>query len=104
MRWAGARHGRDFVSYPELWEWSVANLEDFWADIWEFCGVRASHALRGRARRQVRCPGARWFPGSQLNYAENLLLGALPAAGRGAPGRGDELAVLHCSELRELRS
>ena len=47
-------------------------------------------------------PGARWFPGSQLNYAENLLLGALPAAGRGAPARGDELAVLHCSELRDL--
>ena len=49
-------------------------------------------------------PGARWFEGARLNYAENLLLGALPAAGRGAPARGDELAVLHCSELRDLDS
>ena len=44
MRWAGARHGRDFGEYAALWGWSVANLEDFWADIWEFCGVRASQA------------------------------------------------------------
>ena len=103
MRWAGARHGRDFGSYPELWDWSVAELEDFWADIWEFCGVRASHPYeRVLASREM--PGARWFEGARLNYAENLLLGALPAAGRGAPARGDELAVLHCSELRDLDS
>ncbi len=42
MRWAGERHGRDFAGYDELWRWSVAELEDFWASIWEFCGVRAS--------------------------------------------------------------
>ncbi|HTQ68611.1 MAG TPA: acetoacetate--CoA ligase [Solirubrobacteraceae bacterium] len=101
MRWAGSRHDRDFGDYGVLWEWSVENLEDFWADIWEFCGVRASrgyeHVLADR-----RMPGARWFTGSELNYAENLLLGTLPAAGRGAPARGDEPAVLHCSELRDL--
>ena len=101
MRWAGARHGRDFGEYAALWEWSVANLEDFWADIWEFCGVRASRGYE-RVLGDRQMPGASWFPGSQLNYAENLLLGALPAAGRGAPARGSELAVLHCSELRDL--
>ena len=101
MRWAGARHGRDFGEYAALWEWSVANLEDFWADIWEFCGVRASRGYE-RVLGDRQMPGASWFPGSQLNYAENLLLGALPAAGRGAPARGKDLAVLHCSELRDL--
>jgi acetoacetyl-CoA synthetase len=101
MRWAGARHGRDFGEYAALWQWSVANLEDFWADIWEFCGVRASRGYE-RVLGDRQMPGASWFPGSQLNYAENLLLGALPAAGRGAPARGSELAVLHCSELRDL--
>ena len=101
MRWAGARHGRDFGEYAALWQWSVANLEDFWADIWEFCGVRASRGYE-RVLGDRQMPGASWFPGSQLNYAENLLLGALPAAGRRAPARGSELAVLHCSELRDL--
>ncbi|MGZ4349957.1 MAG: acetyl-coenzyme A synthetase N-terminal domain-containing protein, partial [Solirubrobacteraceae bacterium] len=101
MHWAGARHDRDLGEYAALWEWSVANLEDFWADIWEFCGIRASHGYE-RVLAQREMPGARWVPGAQLNYAENLLLGGLPAAGRGAPARGNELAVLHCSELRDL--
>ena len=63
--------------------------------------MRASHGYEHvLADRQM--PGARWFTGAQLNYAENLLLGALPAAGRAGAARGDELAVLHCSELRDL--
>ncbi|MHB8235774.1 MAG: acetoacetate--CoA ligase, partial [Solirubrobacteraceae bacterium] len=41
MQWAGARHGRELADYGELWQWSVDELEEFWADIWEFCGVRA---------------------------------------------------------------
>jgi acetoacetyl-CoA synthetase len=101
MSWAGARHGREFASYEALWEWSVANLEDFWADIWEFCGVRSSRGYE-RVLADHTMPGTRWFEGAELNYAENLLLGALPAAGRGAPARGAELAVLHTSELRDL--
>ena len=42
MGWAGERRGRAFADYDELWRWSVDELEDFWASIWEFCGVRAS--------------------------------------------------------------
>ena len=42
MRWAGERRGRAFADYDELWRWSVDQLEDFWAGVWEFCGVRAS--------------------------------------------------------------
>jgi len=101
MRWAGARHDRDFGDYASLWEWSVANLEEFWGDIWEFCGVRASRGYE-RVLADRHMPGARWFEGAQLNYAENLLLGGLPAAGRGPAARGQEPAVLHCSELRDL--
>ena len=50
MRWAGERRGRAFADYDELWRWSVDELEDFWAAIWEFCGVRASRPYRARAR------------------------------------------------------
>jgi acetoacetyl-CoA synthetase len=93
MDWAGARRGRPFAGYDELWRWSVDDLEGFWAGIWEFCGVRASKPYE-RVLGSHEMPGTRWFEGSELNYAENLL-----AHGE---GREDEVAVLHCSELREL--
>ncbi len=73
MSWVAARRGRAFAGYDELWQWSVDELEDFWANVWEFCGVRASrptsvlgsqrdarHALvRGR-RAELRGEPAAW--------------------------------------------
>ena len=91
MRWAGERHGRSFAGYEELWQWSVDELEEFWADIWEFCGVRASKSYE-RVLGSHEMPGTTWFAGAELNFAENLLSGHDP----------DEVAVLHTSELREL--
>ncbi len=109
-RWVAEREGREFEDYEQLRQWSVQELERFWAAIWEFCGVRASRpyervlADRGSegapiGRREM--PGARWFEGAELNYAENML-----ARGReGGPGGRDpnQIAVLHASELRPLR-
>ncbi|HEX4838005.1 MAG TPA: acetoacetate--CoA ligase [Solirubrobacteraceae bacterium] len=92
MEWAGRRHGRGFADYAELWEWSVSELEEFWADIWEHCGVRAS-APYEQVLASRRMPGARWFEGARLNYAENMLLRDREA---------NEPAVLHASELRPL--
>lgn len=91
MRFAAERSGRELTAYDELWRWSVQELEDFWAAIWEFCGVRASQGYE-RVLAERRMPGARWFTGAELNYAENML------AGRAR----DAVAVVHCSELREL--
>jgi acetoacetyl-CoA synthetase len=90
MRWAGERRGRTFSGYNELWQWSVDELEDFWAAIWEFCGVRASKPYE-RVLGSREMPGAEWFPGAELNYAENLLAGADDA----------DVAVLHVSEVRD---
>ena len=63
MRFAGERRGRAFADYDELWRWSVAEIEEFWASIWEFCGVRASkpyervlNHTRCRARAGSRAP------------------------------------------------
>ncbi len=97
MRWAGERRGRPFADYDELWRWSVDELEDFWASIWEFCGVRASRPYE-QVLDSRRMPGASWFHGAELNYAENLLLGPRSAAGRDPHA----VAVLHASELRDL--
>jgi acetoacetyl-CoA synthetase len=92
MRFAGERRGEPFADYDELWRWSVAELEEFWASIWEFCGVRASkpyeHVLSSH-----EMPGTRWFETAELNYAENVLLRDRDPA---------EVAVLHTSELRAL--
>jgi acetoacetyl-CoA synthetase len=100
MRWVEERHGLRFADYHELWRWSVDELEEFWADVWEFRGVRASKPYE-RVLSSHEMPGARWFEGAELNYAENLLLGPVGSEGRG--GRDpDSVAVLHTSELRDL--
>jgi acetoacetyl-CoA synthetase len=108
MRFAGERRGKPFGDYDELWCWSVGELEDFWACIWEFCGVRASKPYE-RVLGSHEMPGTRWFEGAELNYAENLLLGPLRAKGGSDAGASEqatdrlaEPAVLHCSELRDL--
>jgi acetoacetyl-CoA synthetase len=108
MRFAGERRGELFADYDELWHWSVGELEEFWASIWEFCGVRAStlyeqvlsdRGSEGSPIGQHEMPGTHWFEGAELNYAENLLLGPRSGAGRDPAGP----AVLHTSELRELQ-
>ena len=102
MEWAAKRHGCTFAGYGELWEWSVTEIEQFWGDIWEYCGVRASAPYeqvlsdRGSERSPIgrrEMPGARWFEGARLNYAENLLLREHDPA---------ETAVIHTSELRPI--
>jgi acetoacetyl-CoA synthetase len=88
MRWAGERRGRPFADYTELWRWSVQELEDFWASIWEFCGVRASRPYE-RVLDSRQMPGTRWFMGAELNYAQNIL----------HPDRDSQgLAVMHARE------
>jgi acetoacetyl-CoA synthetase len=93
-RWLDSERGLDFGGdYHALWKWSVDELEQFWASIWDYFQVRAS-APYERVLANPRMPGAEWFPGARLNYAENLLRERPP----------DRLAIQHASELRELSS
>jgi acetoacetyl-CoA synthetase len=102
MRWVAERRGREFDDYEDLWRWSVEELEEFWADIWEFFGVRSSRAYE-QPLAERKMPGARWFEGAELNYAENMLADQSHAGERHGKGRDPSaVAVLHCSELREL--
>ena len=72
MRWLGETRGKKFGSYQELWHWSVDDLEGFWASIWDYCEVQPSTPYeRVLGRREM--PGAEWFPGARLNYAEHAL-------------------------------
>jgi acetoacetyl-CoA synthetase len=94
MRFAGERRGQPFAGYDELWRWSVAEVEEFWASIWEFFAVRASMPYE-RVLDSHEMPGTRWFSGAELNYGENLL--------RVEYRDPEQVAVLHTSELRALR-
>src|SRR5579872_5967016 len=59
--------------YPALYRWSIDRPDRFWQSVWEFCGVIASRAADEVVVDFDRMPGARWFPGARLNFAENLL-------------------------------
>jgi acetoacetyl-CoA synthetase len=71
-RWLALRRRLKFSSYDELWRWSVTDLEGFWAAVWDYFLIQSSTPYsRVLARRQM--PGAEWFPGAHLNYAEHAL-------------------------------
>ena len=91
MRWLAAERGLELDGYDELWRWSVDDLEGFWSSIWDFFGVRADGGY-DRVLGSREMPGAEWFAGSRLNYAEHAFAGKDEA----------EPAILHASELREL--
>lgn len=59
--------------YASLHRWSVEQPAEFWAAVWDFCGIRARAPYRTVVEHFDRMPGARWFDGALLNYAENLL-------------------------------
>ncbi|MGH2636880.1 MAG: acetoacetate--CoA ligase [Actinomycetota bacterium] len=75
LGWLDRSRGLTFGSYDELWRWSVGDLGGFWSSIWEFFGVR-SHAPWSEVLADRRMPGARWFDGARLNYAEHALADA----------------------------
>ncbi|MET9227104.1 acetoacetate--CoA ligase [Lentzea sp. NPDC003310] len=78
-----AERGHDLPDYESLWEWSVSDLEGFWAAIASYFDVRF-HTPYERVLGSTEMPGAEWFPGATLNYAEHAL----------RRGEDDDLAVI----------
>ena len=91
MRWLAAERGLELDGYHDLWRWSVEDLEGFWASIWDFFGVQADGGY-DRVLGSREMPGAEWFAGASLNYAEHVFAGKEESA----------TAILHASELRDL--
>lgn len=73
MEFAGKRVGKSFTDYPTLYRWSVDEQEEFWGTCWEYFQVVASKHYTRVLEQADKMPGAKWFPGAKLNYAENLL-------------------------------
>ena len=92
MGWLREMRGHDFTTYDELWQWSVSDLEGFWAAVWDYFGVRA-RAPYEKVLATRKMPGAVWFPGAEVNYAEHAL-----------SRRDDHVAIVSESELRPQMS
>ncbi|MYX29322.1 acetoacetate--CoA ligase [Streptomyces sp. SID8381] len=93
--WAAEHHGAPAEGgYPALHRWSVEQLDTFWKAVTEWFDVRFSTPY-ARVLGDRSMPGAEWFPGARLNYAEHAL--------RAADARPDEPALLHLDETHEPR-
>ncbi|HBA86818.1 MAG TPA: acetoacetate--CoA ligase [Geobacter sp.] len=73
MGFANERQGTRFDRYRDLYQWSVTDIAAFWGAFWEFGEVIASRGYHQVVDDPNRMPGARWFEGARLNFAENLL-------------------------------
>jgi len=87
------KFGKDFTEYDPLYHWSVENIPDFWASIWEFVDIKASRPYDEVIDDLGKMPGAKWFSGARLNFAENLLR-----------YRDDRNALVFKGEEQDLRS
>ncbi len=89
MAWLEKTRGLRFADYNALWQWSVGELEAFWASIWEYYEIKASVPYK-QVLKERKMPRTVWFEGAHLNYAEHALRHAV----------GDQPAIIFESELR----
>jgi len=89
MNFVNDKYYFKFIDYEELYDWSINEIEDFWESIWEFAGIIHSKSYNN-VLLERKMPGAIWFEGAQLNFAENLL-----------KFRDDSIAIIHIQERAE---
>jgi len=90
LDWLREKRNLDHADYEALWRWSVSDLDGFWGSLWDFFGVKA-HTSYERVLGSSTMPGAEWFPGARLNYAEHAL---------GTDADRDAVAVVAVSQTR----
>jgi acetoacetyl-CoA synthetase len=61
-------------NYSTIHRWSVNNIENFWNEIWQYTGIKSSKSHHQVVDDTRKMPGAKWFSGARLNFAENLLI------------------------------
>jgi acetoacetyl-CoA synthetase len=101
--WLRVQRGLDFKDYDALWRWSVTDLDAYWQSIWDCYSVH-SPTPHSAVLAENRMPGARWFPGAQLNYVQQVLRHAQPAHAAGFPAivSHDERSLAAAEPAREL--
>ena len=86
------RRGVNVQSYSDLYRWSVENIPDFWAEMWDFAEIKYSKKYDQVVEDLTKFPGTKWFPGARLNFAENLLR-----------YRDDQLAFIFIGETQKSK-
>ena len=92
VNWLRDERAHEFGGFDDLYRWSVDDLEGFWGALWDFYGIRSTPYERVLGARTM--PGAEWFPGARLNYAEHLI---------GLEEDRDRVAVVARSQTRGPR-
>ena len=87
-----SRHSLNVQSYSALYRWSVENIPDFWAAMWDFAEIKYSKRYDQVVEDLSKFPGTKWFPGARLNFAENLLR-----------HRDDQLAFIFIGETQKSK-
>ena len=77
-------------NYHDLYTWSVKNSEEFWSTFWNFSNVVSKKKWDKVLINRDQMPGAKWFTGSKLNFAENLLT-----------GNAQTNSIIACNETQE---
>jgi acetoacetyl-CoA synthetase len=96
QQWLGRHKGLHFESYEDFWKWSVQEPEAFWGSLWEHDGLHSPTPFSA-VLPEARMPGAVWFPGAEVNYAQRVFSHAAAADAAGQP------AVVAENELGEVR-
>ncbi|CAO5149244.1 Acetoacetyl-coenzyme A synthetase [Frankia sp. AiPs1] len=97
--WLAQERGVALDDDPALWRWSVSEPDGFWESIWDFCAVEGERGP-GPALADATLPGAVWFPGARVNYAENALTRRGPAPAVIGVREDGATAVVSWDELR----
>jgi acetoacetyl-CoA synthetase len=104
MKEVNRRHGLSLSGYRELWQWSVDHIAEFWGLFWEFAGIIASKPYDQVVDDPGKMPGAKWFPGAELNFAENLLRPRDDATALVFQGEGQALESITYAQLYDAVS
>ncbi len=89
--WLKRERNLEFASYQEMRRWSIEHLDDFWQSIWDYFRIEASAPPTAVFGKRTM-PGAEWFPGARLNWAQHIMRNEKPG----------KTALLHCSETQPL--
>jgi acetoacetyl-CoA synthetase len=73
IKYVNDRYDKHFTDYFELYDWSINSIADLWESVWDFVEIKASSKYDKVVEDLDKFPGAKWFPGAKLNFAENLL-------------------------------
>jgi len=90
INFVNGKYGLTLSGYTPLYEWSVTEISDFWAAVWEFVDIKYSEPYQEVVIDLDKMPGAKWFVGARLNFAENLLR-----------YRDDQTAIIFAGEGQE---